>query len=394
MRSGRKKICIITPEYPPDQWGGLARTVERVSVHARDMGLETHVAQLGVDPARLVLLDENRVSEKIDGIVIHRILVGKQRMNDSSREIWDCPHTYTIRMMYQSLELLHSSEKFDLLHSFFLYPTGYVTGLLAHRFGIPSIVTIVGNDIKKYTFSPEKIAMCRIGLENAGRVVALSRDLLEMADAITPVEEKARIIYNSVRVPDAYMARVSPDNGTYRIGCAGIFKYAKGLPYLFKAVASIDTNQDLKLELRGKLRDSELAVFREMLERTGIKERVELLEPLDHCRVPVWLQSLDLFVLPSVSEGCPNILMEAMAAGVPSIATCTGAVENLMEDGVSGLTVPWGDSASLASAIIQMMNNPDKASKMGSAARDRMLEFSLEREFLAWKALYKELIEF
>ncbi len=390
----RKKICIITPEYPPEQWGGLARTVERVSIHARDMGLEAHVAQLGIDPVNLVLLDENRVSETRDGITIHRIIVGKQPMNDSSREIWDCPHTHAIRMMYQSLEMLHARERFDLFHSFFLYPTGYISGLLAHRFRIPSVVTIVGNDIKKYTFSPEKVAVCSSGLKNADRVVALSRDLMEMADAIAPVEQKARIIYNSVKVPEAYLTRESPSDGPFRIGCGGIFKYAKGLPYLFKAVASLNESRDVVLELRGRLRESEAGVFREMMEKTGIGQRVAVLEPMEHQSIPDWLQSLDLFVLSSVSEGCPNILMEAMASGVPSIATRTGAVEDLIEHGISGITVPWGDSAALAAAISEMMDNPDKACEMGPAARSRMLEFSAEREFLAWQTLYRELIEF
>ncbi len=394
MKRDRKKICLVTPEYPPDQWGGLARTVERVSFHARDMGIETHVAQLGVDPFNLVLLDENRISEMREGITVHRIRVGKQQMQDSTREIWDCPHTYTLRMMYQSLEMLHSQEKFNVFHSFFLYPVGYVAGLLAHRFRIPSAVTIVGNDIKKYTFSPEKTVLCRIGLENADRVVALSRDLVEMADAIVPVEEKSRIIYNSVRSPDVCWTQDASRGDSFRIGCAGIFKYAKGLPYLFKAVASLGERRNVILELRGTLRESETGVFRKMLEKTGIRESVAVLDPLAHDKVPEWLRTLDLFVLPSVSEGCPNILMEAMASGVPSVATRTGAVEDLMEQGVSGLIVPWGDSASLAAAIFEMMDNPDRARDMGVAARKKMLRFSVDREFRAWRDLYKELIEF
>lgn len=393
MGPSAKKICLVTPEYPPGQWGGLARTVERVSFHARDMGFETHVAQLEVDPQNLVLLDENRLSEERDGITVHRIRVGKQRMPDATRGIWDCPHTYTLRMMYQSLEMLHIREKFDVFHSFFLYPVGYVAGLLAHRFRIPSVVTIVGNDIKKYTFSPEKTVLCRIGLENANRVVALSRDLVEMADAIVPVEEKSRIIYNSVRSSEVGRTRDASRGDSFRIGCAGIFKYAKGLPYLFKAVALLGESRNLILELRGTLRDSETGVFRQMLEKTGIRERVAVLEPLAHDKVPEWLRTLDLFVLPSVSEGCPNILMEAMASGVPSIATRTGAVEDLMDHGVSGLVVPWGDSASLAAAISEMMDNPDRAREMGVAAREKMLKFSEDREFRAWQDLYKELIE-
>jgi len=393
MKTGRTKLCIVTPEYPPDQWGGLARTVERVSAHARDMGFETHVAQLGIDPDNLVLLDENRQSEIRNDITIHRIRVGKQRMNDLSREIWDCPHTHTIRMMYHSLEMLHEKMAFDIFHSFFLYPTGYISGLLAHRFRTPSIVTIFGNDIKKYTFSPEKVAVCRMALESADRVAALSKDLVEMADAVAPVERKARIIYNSVHVPDIYATRNPMRKEKFRIGCAGIFKYAKGLPYLLKAMALIP-EEDAVLELRGTLRASEKDVFQRMVEKTGIGRRLVLQEPLDHSRMPEWLSSLDLFVLPSISEGCPNVLMEALACGVPSIATRTGAVEDLIENGISGLVIPWGDSNALAEAISHVMENPKKASEMGSAARNRMLDFSAEREFTAWQTLYRELVEF
>jgi glycosyltransferase involved in cell wall biosynthesis len=389
-----KKACIITPEYPPDQWGGLARTVQRVSYHARDMGLDTHVAVFSIDPENLVLLDENCRTESLNGVTVHRITVGKQQMNEFTREIWDCPHTYTIRMMYQSLEMLHAREQFDLFHSFFLYPVGYVAGLVSRRFRIPSVVTVVGNDIKKYTFSPEKAAICRMGLENAERVVGLSRDLVEMADALVRIEEKFRIIYNSVNVPDYCRNRRSTKQGTTRIGCAGIFKYAKGLPYLLKAAALLKHEYDFVLELRGRLRESETPVFDKMLEQTGMSGHVHLLEPVAHERIAEWLDSLDLFVLPSVSEGCPNILMEAMASGVPSIATKTGAADELIENGTSGLIVPWGDSKALAEAMSRMMHNPERALSMGLAGRERMRKFSTDREFCAWRELYEELLEF
>ncbi len=59
----RKKICIVTPEFPPQQWGGLARTAERVSNHAADMGLDVHVAHFTIDSSSPILLDENRSTD-------------------------------------------------------------------------------------------------------------------------------------------------------------------------------------------------------------------------------------------------------------------------------------------------------------------------------------------
>jgi L-malate glycosyltransferase len=297
-----------------------------------------------------------------------------------------------LQMMYQSLEMLHGIERYDLFHSFFLYPVGYVTGLLARRKGVPTVVTIVGNDVKRYVFSPEKVAVCRSGLENADRVVGLSRDLVEIADSLTPVDGKSRIIYNSVRIPEHAWTPERFSGEARRIGCAGIFKYAKGLPYLFKATAGLAASRSVLLELRGHVRDSEQETYEYMVERTGIGHVLRLLEPLPHDRVPEWLRTLDAFVLPSLTEGCPNILMEALASGVPSVATRTGAVEELIEDGVSGLLVPWGDSAALGGAMGRLLEDRALAESLGAAARFRMSQFTAERERLAWEAVYRELL--
>lgn len=389
-----KKICIVTPEFPPDQWGGLARTAGRVAEHAANVGLDVHVALMSVSLSPVVLLDENRAVESDGRITIHRITLGKEPLESHDRDIWSCPHTLTLRMMYQSLEMLHTSFRFDLFHSFFLYPVGYVTGLLAARMGVASIVTLVGNDVKKYLFSPEKVAVCRSGLENADRITAVSRDLIDMASALTPIESKASVIYNSVEIPKEARKWKPRRNEPFRLGCAGIFKYAKGLPYLFKAVSALGRHREVELDLRGTLRDDERLMYEQMVTRTGIRDRLQFNGPLPHERVQDWLRSLDVFVLPSVSEGCPNILMEAMAAGLPCVATRTGAVEDLMEEGVSGLVVTWGDSKALAEALQRIADDPAFAWALGSAARVRMRVFSAQRERRAWELVYRGMMEF
>ncbi len=110
--------------------------------------------------------------------------------------------------------------------------------------------------------------------------------------------------------------------------------------------------------------------------------------------MPGWLRTLDVFVLPSVSEGCPNVLMESLASGVPSIATMTGANSELIQDHVSGLLVPWGDSRALAHALAEIMENPGLAKTLGASGRTRMRGFSVERERQAWESVFRELIDF
>lgn len=385
-----KKVCIVTPEYPPDQWGGLARTVRRVAGHARDMGIDVHVAHMTIAERETVLLDENRRDERCDGILVHHLEAGRENLADRPLTIWDFAHTRVLKMMYQSLELLHDQEGFDLFHGFFLYPTGYIAGLLARKARVPSIVTVVGNDVHKYLFSPELVGCCRSGLENADRVAALSHDLLISADALVPVAHKGRIIFNGVEPPAVAWAPRPLAGRALRIGCAGIFKYAKGLPYLFKAVARLRCRHDIVLELVGTLRDSERRSFHDMVATTGIGDILTFPSALAHDQMPAWLCGLDLFVLPSVSEGCPTVLMEAMACGVPCVATRVGAVADLMEDGRSGLIVPRGNAQALAEAMERILRMPDAGLSLGQAARRRMGDFSLQREKMQWQALYRE----
>lgn len=395
-RVEKKKVCLVTPEFPPETWGGLARTARRVAAHAQGMGLEVHVAHFMVRGDRPVLLDENRRTETVGEITIHRLTVGKESLVGGQRELWDCPHTLTLQMMYQSLEMLQARERFDLFHSFFLYPMGYIAGLLARRMRIPHVATLVGNDVKRYIFSPEKVGVCRSGLENAQRVAGLSLDLLEMADGLVPIMNKSRIIYNSVEIPaEPWRPPLHTPRGPGRIGCAGIFKYAKGLPYLFKAVAELlREGKEVVLELVGSLRESEKEVFHALVQRTGIESRLNFRDAVPHREIPRWMMSLDGFVLPSVTEGCPNILMEAMALGLPCVATRTGANEVLIEDGLTGLLVPWGDSQALCVALKKVLTDSALAAAMGRGARIRMEGFSARREREDWESLYREVLEF
>jgi glycosyltransferase involved in cell wall biosynthesis len=257
---------------------------------------------------------------------------------------------------------------------------------------VPSILTLVGNDVKKYIFCPEMAAFCRSGLENADRVAALSHDLLMTANALSPVADKGRVIFNSVQIPPVSWMPRPLHNRPFKIGCAGIFKYAKGLPYLFKAIKALRNRHDITLHLAGTLRDSEKNTYLDMVEKTGIEDILNFQPALSHDKIPEWLCSLDAFVLSSVSEGCPNILMEAMACGLPSVATRVGAVEDLMEDGVSGFIVPWANAMAIAEALERIFHLPDRGLSLGQEARSRMKGFSPERERLEWEALYREII--
>jgi glycosyltransferase involved in cell wall biosynthesis len=101
------------------------------------------------------------------------------------------------------------------------------------------------------------------------------------------------------------------------------------------------------------------------------------------------LSSMDAFVLPSLSESCSNSLMEAMAMGLPVIASNVGGNPELVVDGISGLLVPPGDPPRLAQAMAQLMDNPALAAALGTQAAARIrTEFTLPRMLAGIESLY------
>ena len=387
----KPRICLVTPEFPPRSFGGLARTAERVAHHLAAAGFGVQVAHPVITEEEPPLLDENDRVERQGDVQVHELTVGRERYPVGGRTLWDCPHTLTLQMFFESLERLERRERFDLWLSFFLYPMGYLTGLAARQAGAPHLACVVGNDVRKYLFSPEKAALCKSGLDNADRVVFLSQTLENLAHALTPVKHKSRIIHNSV-APSDVAWKGPPPPGTFRIGCAGIFKHAKGIPYLLKAMAGLRRTGAATLELAGQTRTEEAPVIASLMTRLDVREAVRQTGVIKHPDMAAWLAQLDAFALPSLSEGCPNVLMEAMAVGLPCVATRVGAVEDLIEHGISGLSVPSGDAAALAGALAQIREDPALALRLGRAARDRMRTFSPERERKEWTQVIGELL--
>lgn len=387
----RPAICLVTPEFPPTRWGGLARTVLRVAEHAASLGLDVHVLHFGVG-AGTPLLDECRHTTRREGFTVHETTLGREPMPTLGRSLWDCPHTLTLQTLFENLEILDRERGFDTFVSFFLHPTSYVTGLYARRERKPHVACLVGNDVKKYFFSPEKVAVCRAALESADRLVFLAQDLLDLADCLAPVRDRSHVVYNSVR--PAPLSWSGPRTGRpFRVGAAGIFKHAKGLPYLLKAVALLRRDGGIRLELAGECRPEESPILEELLEGLDIRDIVTLRGVIAHEDMPAWLSGLDAFALPSLSEGCPNVLMEAMAVGLPCVASRVGACAELVEHGVSGLLAPWGDASVLASALARLRGDPDLAASLGRAAQRRMTLFSGERERRGWETVLREVLQ-
>jgi glycosyltransferase involved in cell wall biosynthesis len=165
----------------------------------------------------------------------------------------------------------------------------------------------------------------------------------------------------------------------------------KGHADLLPAVAAVAKDGvDIRLAVVGEgHRGGPLII--EQAEELGIADRVRVLGFRDD--VPRVLAGSDVFVLPTPSEGLSLAIMEAMAAGLPVVATAVGGNPELVEPGITGLLVPAGDPAALAEALRRLAREPGLRRAMGRAARSRVvLDFTVEKMADRYAALYGELL--
>jgi glycosyltransferase involved in cell wall biosynthesis len=104
------------------------------------------------------------------------------------------------------------------------------------------------------------------------------------------------------------------------------------------------------------------------------------------------LREADIFLMPSTSEGLPVALLEAMAYGKPIVATRVGGIPDVLADGTEGMLVPPGDVAALADAVATLVGDPDRAWRLGRAAKERVAELGPDTIAKRLDLVYQEVI--
>jgi Glycosyltransferase len=159
---------------------------------------------------------------------------------------------------------------------------------------------------------------------------------------------------------------------------AGTFSRTKGVEHLVRALPQIvRRHPDVKLVLvgSGPLEPR----LRGLAERLGVTDSVVFVGRRSHDQMPRLLAAADVFVLPSLNEGLPRVILEAMATGLPVVATSVGGVPELVVDGGTGLLVEPGDEEALADAVCRVLADPELAMAWGRAGRE-VAQREYERE--------------
>jgi colanic acid/amylovoran biosynthesis glycosyltransferase len=178
-----------------------------------------------------------------------------------------------------------------------------------------------------------------------------------------------------------------------RMVAVGGFVWLKGLEWTLHAVAKLRaTGVDARLTLVGDGPEKQrvLATIFDL----GLTDVVELTGKLPPDRVLERLRAADAFVLSSFAEGIANVVLEAMAVGVPTVSTDCGGMAEVIRHGVDGLLVPVRDAAATAHALASLAADPAYAQRLGLAGRERIVErFRLDQQIDHFLAFYAEALD-
>ena len=178
--------------------------------------------------------------------------------------------------------------------------------------------------------------------------------------------------------------------GAFVVGAVGRLSVEKGHRHLIDAAPMLVPRvANLRFVLLGEGR--ERPELEKQVVRLGMRERVVFAGFQTDVRP--WIQACDVIVNPSLTEGMPNAVLEAMALGTPVVATAVGGVPDMIQDQVSGLLVPPGDPAALARAILDLFANPSRAVQLARAAQTKLEEFSPAKQCERLLDLYAEVLQ-
>jgi glycosyltransferase involved in cell wall biosynthesis len=248
----------------------------------------------------------------------------------------------------------------DIILSFFLYPDGFAALKIGQALGVPVVTMSIGSDINRIGDAVSR-RHTRTVLREADAVVTVSSDLREKAIALGASPTSTATILNGCDLEvfhpmDRLDARekLKIDPSSEAIVYIGRMDLQKGLRELVAAAAALRPSRPrLEVYLVGSGPDRPMV--EDAIRASDAAGYIHVCPACAFDVVATWMGAADLITLPSYMEGCPNVVLEALACGRPVVATRVGGIPEIMGD-ACGRLVPPRDPAALAQALAEVLN--------------------------------------
>jgi glycosyltransferase involved in cell wall biosynthesis len=268
-------------------------------------------------------------------------------------------HGTTMYLSVRSfIRRLRREWEFDAILGIWAYPDTYVAGLLARDAACPLVANVIGSDINELPNKPHMRPRVKAALDAAYRVIALSRAMRQRVVELGVASEKVLVQYNGV---DGERFRLDSKGDSRRqlgyTGASPLICYVgnlqpeKGPDILINGFKVLTEKMWARRAELVVLGDGPLMRSLESLvHEYSLTDRVRLLGRRPNAEVAVWVSAADVLCLPSLREGCPNVVLEALASGRPVVASNVGGVPELLDQD-NGLLVPPGQPQLLGEAL-------------------------------------------
>lgn len=375
-------LLLITERFAPDL-GGVARSARRIALSLKSLQVDVHVLAWTrtLPPGELV-------SEDHDGVRVHRLGLFAH---------WDLSLQHSLNVM----DWLQQQFRFELVWGHYLFPAGFLAVFFAGLHGLRSTVSARGNDVDRLMFPPGDFARLLWTLQRADLITAVSQELRRKIEVLLAVpsqepiaEANARCVVSpnvvdthlfSATATDIELQRrrtelgVQPDEIV--LGFCGELRQKKGMSFLLQAFVEVRRRYPATLLVIGDVRPREQAELTSFAAiEPSAAEHIRVTGHLDDpAAVAFHLQLCDLVLLPSVWDGMPNSVLEAMACERIVIASDAGGIPEMIEHGQDGFLIPKSQLHRLGEACLEVIGLPiEERQQLGRAARTRVL-----REFTA-----------
>jgi len=361
MTAKKKVLYVITKSV----WGGAQRYVFDLATNLPKDRFEIAVATGGTGPLFSKLRDEDIRTIAIPGL---------ERDIHILKEFLTLWHLFKIFHQEKPNVIHLNSSKIGALGAF----AAFIYKLVACRLSLATIFTVHGWGFKEERPHWQNFLIWLTTWFSSlfqNKIILINTTDFETAKKFIP-ERKLALIFNGINSPDflpredarAFFAekiRLPVATNTKVLGTIAELTKNKGVNYLLEAVNQMFMRFNLinlKVVIVGSGEDENK--LRNQINKLGLQNSVHLVGFLPDA--PRYLKAFDIFVLPSLKEGLPYTIMEAMSTGLPVVASRAGGIPDLVTDGKNGLLVESKNSKALADTLEKLIKKPEEIKRMGN----------------------------
>lgn len=368
------KVVQVIPEFPPPLVGGGAYHVYNLARELARRGVDVKVFTLNTDNTSF--LKRTKVETHFGKVQVVRVpasriskfnyQIAPKLISLLSKESPDIIHAHGYQVFTTDAALIASKlKKAPLVLTLHGFPRGF--DKLAHR----AYFNLIGKET----------------LRKAKKIISVSRIVAREFKAIGVSEEKMAIIpngidleeYKQLPVGDLFRKRLDIKENEKIVLTIGRLERIKGFQYLIRALPSIIKEVgSTKLVMAGP--DFNYGVkLKKIAEETNVQDNVIFYGPINGKEKFEAFSAANIVAVPSLYEGFGMLLLEAMAAGKPLVATNTGAAPEIIQNGKNGILADLGDTEDLAGKIVKLLSDDQLMYLIGQESRKTVEAFGWEK---------------